>query len=298
MADKRVPKVLIIGLDGVRPDALQVAKKPNIDALIAEGVLLEGTRILGDRETKNDTISGPGWASILTGVWADKHGVQDNNCGTYKSGEYSTFFERLKKERPDALTISLVTWKPLHEQLVRGADDSRNLKPIGSNNYAAADAKCAKTAAETLATRDPTAMLVYLGNIDNTGHAKGFHPASPPYLKAIEQADAHVGQIMAALKARKTYSQENWLILVTTDHGGQGKDHQRGRKVPEINTVFTILSGPAVDKQLAPDASFIVDVPVTALAHLGIAVPKEWNLDGQSLLPRRDQPTTGGATSP
>ena len=280
----RVPKVLIFGLDGVRPDALIAAETPSIDALIAEGVMLEGTRILGERETTNDTISGPGWASILSGVWADKHGVRDNNCGTYKFQEYPTFLERLKHERPDAMTVALVTWKPLHQQLLRTADVCRNLKPIGSNNYAAADAQCMRAAVEVLATHDPTAMLVYFGNIDNTGHAKGFHPASPPYLKAIETADSQIGKIMAAVKQRKTFAQENWLVLVTTDHGGQGKDHQRGRKVPEINTVFTILSGPAVDKKRAATTSFIVDVPVTALAHLGIAVREDWKLDGRDLM--------------
>ena len=33
----REPKVLIIGIDGVRPDALQAAETPAIDALIANG---------------------------------------------------------------------------------------------------------------------------------------------------------------------------------------------------------------------------------------------------------------------
>jgi predicted AlkP superfamily pyrophosphatase or phosphodiesterase len=280
----RAPKVLIFGLDGVRTDALKAAAKPNLDALIADGVFLEETRILPERETKNDTISGPGWASILSGVWSDKHGVLDNNCGTFKFQQYPTFLERLKQQRPDAMTVALVTWKPLHQQLLRTADVCRNLKPIGSNNYAAADAQCMKAAVDVLANRDPTAMLVYFGNIDNTGHAKGFHPTVAPYLKAIETADSQVGKIMEAVKARKTFAQENWLVIVTTDHGGQGKDHQRGRRVPEINTVFTILSGPSVDKGRVRESSFLVDVPVTALSHLGIASSEDWQLDGQALI--------------
>jgi predicted AlkP superfamily pyrophosphatase or phosphodiesterase len=289
--DARVPKVLVLGLDGVRPDALKAATTPNIDALIAEGVLLEGTRVVTDRETKSDTISGPGWASILSGVWSDKHGVLNNNCGTYKFREYPTFLERVKQARPDAMTVALVTWRPLHEQLLRSADICRNLKPVGSNNYAAADAQCMKAAVNVLSTRDPAAMLVYFGNIDNTGHAQGFHPSVAPYQKAIETVDGQIGKILTALKERSTYAREDWLILVTTDHGGQGKDHQRGRNVPEINSVFTILSGPSVSRQRAAEESALVDVPVTALAHLGIAAQEAWQLDGKPLLkPKTDAP--------
>ena len=29
----------------------------------------------GDRQTKQDTSTAPGWASVLTGVWAREHGV-------------------------------------------------------------------------------------------------------------------------------------------------------------------------------------------------------------------------------
>ena len=46
---------------------------------MAEGCYDADCQILGDRYQGNDTISGPGWSSILTGVWADKHGVLDND---------------------------------------------------------------------------------------------------------------------------------------------------------------------------------------------------------------------------
>ena len=71
-------RVLMIGIDGVRPDALAAARTPNLDRLIRTGAFTDTTQILGTRYSKNDTISGPGWSSILTGVWADKHGVHDN----------------------------------------------------------------------------------------------------------------------------------------------------------------------------------------------------------------------------
>src|SRR4051812_20813467 len=68
----RAKKVLIIGIDGCRPDALRAAKAPNLEALIRDGAYS------GKAQTGDATISGPGWSSMLTGVWRAKHGVRDN----------------------------------------------------------------------------------------------------------------------------------------------------------------------------------------------------------------------------
>jgi predicted AlkP superfamily pyrophosphatase or phosphodiesterase len=51
------PKVLIIGIDGCRPDALKAATAPNLDALIEAGTLFSGTDIREPEGTDNaDTI--------------------------------------------------------------------------------------------------------------------------------------------------------------------------------------------------------------------------------------------------
>src|SRR5262245_6372956 len=59
--DPKAKKVLFIGLDGTRFDAIEKAKTPNLDALIKEGIYSDTCLILGDRYQKNDTVSGPGW---------------------------------------------------------------------------------------------------------------------------------------------------------------------------------------------------------------------------------------------
>ena len=277
----RGKRLLIIGIDGLRPDALKAAKTPHLDKLIAEGAYADNTQILGMRYRKNDTISGPGWASILTGVWADKHGVNDNNASKMKHRAFPGVLERIKSSYPDELTVSLVTWRALHEQIVRGADDSRNLKPKGSKDYATADRRCGEAAVKVLTEKQPLAMLVYFGNVDTTGHARGFHPGVAPYLRAIEQADTQVGRVLAAMNSRPTFAQEDWLVLVTTDHGGKGKNHQRGQKVPEILTGFLIVSGRSAARGHIKQSTHIVDVLPTALAHLEIDIDPGWGIDGQ-----------------
>ena len=60
-------RVLMIGIDGVRPDALQAAETPALDALVANGY--------ASFDAMNDdiTISGPGWSAIHCGVRSGKH---------------------------------------------------------------------------------------------------------------------------------------------------------------------------------------------------------------------------------
>lgn len=120
--DRAHKRVLIIGMDGTRPDALLKARTPAFDRLIREGAFTDQAQILGKRYQKNDTISGPGWSSILTGVWADKHGVHDNNFKGKNYELFPHFFKRLKRERPDAQTASFVSWEPIHKYILSEAD--------------------------------------------------------------------------------------------------------------------------------------------------------------------------------
>ena len=85
------PHLLVIGIDGLRPDAMQQAKTPNIDTLIQNGAVSFQCQFLGERYRKND-VTAPGWSSVLTGVWADKHGVQANSFKVKHFGTYPHLF--------------------------------------------------------------------------------------------------------------------------------------------------------------------------------------------------------------
>ncbi|MCE9551987.1 MAG: alkaline phosphatase family protein [Planctomycetes bacterium] len=285
----KTKKVLIFGLDGTRLDALKTAKTPNLHQLIAEGGLVE-TQILGQRYRKNDTISGPGWSSNLTGVWADKHGVQNNNVGVNKLQDYPHFFKRLKEVRPDAFTTSAASWSPIPQFIVSGANINKDCSHTGAKDYQLLDTVVEAEAVGVLTTTNPTAMFVYFGSIDHAGHTFGFHPSVKEYAQQIEHVDARLGKVLAALKARPTYAKEDWLILVTTDHGGQGKTHSNGQKIPEILTGFIIVSGTAASREQLPAKAEIVDVVPTALAHLGVPIKKEWGLDGRAIGLKQSSP--------
>ena len=104
-------KVLFIGIDGCRADALEVANTPNIDSIIQNGLYINDaiSSINGQ-----PTYSGPGWSSMITGVWMNKHGVTDNSFIGSNFEEYPPFTTLLENSGEDFYFSSFVMWSPIH----------------------------------------------------------------------------------------------------------------------------------------------------------------------------------------
>ncbi len=291
-AEQPQPKVLIIGIDGCRPDALELAKTPNLDSLINTGTLFEGTDIRKSGGTDQaDTVSGPGWSNLLTGVWPDKHQVLDNQFKKPNYKQFPHMFVRLKEVRPEAVTASFSTWAPIEGKIVAGANVSRNFSDP-PHDYADWDRQATMACAEFLKTNDPDLVIYYQGQVDEAGHAHGFHPSVSQYIAAIETVDRNIGELLATIKVRPHSADENWLTIVCTDHGGQGTGHGNGHSVLEIRTTFLIVSGPAAKQGKSSTPTFQVDVVPTALTHLGIELLPIWELDGQIVDYRADDHQT------
>lgn len=238
----KTKKALYIGMDGTRFDALQAAEAPNLDRIIKDGIYADNCLILGERYQKNDTISGPGWSTILTGVWADKHGVHDNSFKGKNYEAFPHFFARIRAQKPDARLVSLITWSPIEDHIVSNADVHKKYED-SSKDYAKFDASAAEEAVKQLADPKLDCLFLYFGQVDEAGHNHGFHPTVKDYKAAIERVDAHVGKVLEALAKRETLQNEDWVIVVTSDHGGQGTNHSNGHKVPEILNSFMVVSG-------------------------------------------------------
>lgn len=291
---ERTRHVLVIGIDGLRPDALERAETPNLDRLRREGMYAPLVSILPapPRRTENDTCSGPSWSTILSGVWSDKHGVLDNKFEGRQFQKYPHFFAHLKTVHPAARTVSLVSsWEKINNFIVSGADRAEHISEHkiekGFEGEIQRDEGIAGRVAKELAANDPTALFVYFHQVDTDGHLYGFHPSVELYRKAIENVDGCVGIVLDALAKRTNRSNEDWLIVVCTDHGGFGNDHSHGHENPDITNVFLILNGPTmVPGSVHADQAYIADVSVTALDYLGVPIDPAWSLDGCSLLPK------------
>lgn len=273
------PKVLVIGIDGVRADVLAEVPTPHLDGLKEGGTFTDRAR------TGLPTVSGPGWSSFLTGVWPDKHGVTDNTFEGKRYDAFPDFLTRIEEVRPELNTFAVADWLPL----VR-ADDGRptisdrvNVKHVLDGyelGWAEADSMATELAVRHIRESDPDAMFVYLGDPDETSHRTGSIGAE--YRAAIARADEQVGRLLDAARARPTYAQERWLVVVSTDHG-RTAEGGHGGDTPEERTIFFLVGGPGASGEPPPDSVGIVDVAVTALTHLGISIDPAWELDGRAV---------------
>jgi len=282
------PKVLVIGIDGVRPDVLAEVPTPVMDSLATGGWYTAETR------TTTPSVSGPAWSSMLTGVWPEKHGVLDNGFEGRRYPEYPDFLTRIERDRPELRTFAALDWMPLAVldgggPALSGAIDTLFAVDGYELGWAEADSVIAAHAAEHLAGADPDAAFVYLGNPDETSHRHG--SIGVEYRDAISLSDRHVGWLLEALRARPTYMEEDWLVLISTDHGRR-EDGGHGGDSPEEMTIFILASGAAPRRWAAPGSgpTYIIDVPVTALEHVGIIPDADAGLDGEPLARARRIP--------
>ncbi|MEV8390841.1 MULTISPECIES: alkaline phosphatase family protein [unclassified Streptomyces] len=271
-AAAKTPKVLVIGVDGALLSRIKDADAPNLDRLMATGLTAPSALYANPMAP---TMSGPGWSTIITGVWPDKHKVKDNNFTGQQFARYPDFLTRIETARPALRTCAVSSWAPLTDTVFSSKVDTRISTP-----GAEYDTGTTSRVVAELGSGNPDAVFVQLDNVDHAGHSYG--AASRQYLDAIHGVDSQIGQMLAAVNGRSTYGSEDWLIMVTTDHGHTDAGGHGGSSRPERET-FLIATGPTVTAGSTRHDIRMPDVAASALAHLGIAIDPAWDLDGRPL---------------
>ncbi|WP_263143751.1 hemopexin repeat-containing protein [Pseudomonas sp. RIT-PI-AD] len=271
-------KVLFFGIDGFKADAIPAAGMVNLERLIASGVYTDGGW------APDTSVSGPGWSTLFMGVERDKHGVRDNSFAGQNYARYPHFLSLIEQRKPQLVTAYAYNWAPLYQQMRPQAD-------LRFDGPEADDGKLIAQAEDWLRNRaDLDVLSTYYYGVDEAGHSHGFHSDTPQYLQAMGRADAALGRLLQAIRARPGYAQENWLVVVTTDHGGTGTGHGADR--PEHRKVAMVMSGagiPALGRNALAEPLRQVDVLPTLFEHLGVPT-QGLDLDGRSRLhpqPRR-----------
>lgn len=72
---------------------------------------------------------------------------------------------------------------------------------------------------------------------DHAGHTYGYGNDSEEYVSAVKEADKVAYQLIQTIYERETFEDEDWLIIITTDHGGIQTNHG-GQSIEEVNTLF------------------------------------------------------------
>ena len=237
--------VLVVGVDGVRFDFLAADSAPSLWALGQAGFLAP---VPVDEATP--TWSGPCWATIATGTGVAGHGITGNDLTGHRLAEHPDFVTLATRAGlPTLLAVS--GWPPLALPEDGGplfAEATRReftaVAEAGLDAWDASDEATTAAAAAILAAEAPRLSFVYLGAVDFAGHATGSGAA---YRAALRAADQRVGRLVAAVRSRpsdpeETGPEENWTIVVVTDHGHLDEGGHGGRE-PEVATAWAAAAG-------------------------------------------------------
>ncbi|HEX8912897.1 MAG TPA: ectonucleotide pyrophosphatase/phosphodiesterase [Humisphaera sp.] len=264
-----IKRVLVVSIDGLRPDLLLLADTP-----FAHGLLKRASYSMWAMTTPQ-SITLPSHVSMMTGVTPNRHGILWNADLPLEYPLYPstpTLFEEAKRR---GYTTAVVAGKDKFDVFDRpGVLDWKWIPRRGTMKTS----QVIKGATAMIRDHQPEVMLVHLPSVDVVGHAKGW--ATPDQMKAIAEADTALSELFAALDAAKLT--ESTLVIITADHGGQGKGHgtedSRSRHIPWIAVNPALRQG--VD--LTTDAKLVIrteDTFATSCWVLGI-VPTNKDLDG------------------
>ena len=265
-------KLLFIGIDGCRSDALKIANTPNINRLIDTGLLIENSFCSVNEQP---TVSGPGWSTMLTGVWYDKHGVSDNSFSESNLDEYLPFNFLMKRGNEQYHMASFIMWKPINEHIFKNSMDYNKLLPKF-------DDAIAKEASKYIKKPELDVLFLNFDHVDHAGHWYGFNPKKKRYIKAIEKVDGYIGKIVDSMSARSSFENEDWLIIITSDHGGKKRSHG-GQSIEEIQIpIILSSSSPRIENLIRQ--TYLTDIVPTILHHFDIEIDPVWQLDGSTLI--------------
>nr|WP_295926105.1 alkaline phosphatase family protein [uncultured Dyadobacter sp.] len=293
----KTKKVVFVIVDGISSDSKEKIATPHLDAIAKVGGYTRA-HVGGGKGTysQTPTISAVGYNSLLTGTWVNKHNVWDNDIKE-PNYNYWTLFRFLEEQYPHKRTAVFSTWLDNRTKLV-GTNlpqtnklqldysydgfelDTVHFKHDKQSEYIhQIDEKVVNEASAYIHDNGPDLSWVYLEYTDDMGHKYG---DSEQFHKAIQMMDDQMGRLWKSITYREKNFDEDWLIVVTTDHGrdaktGKGHGGQSDRErstwivtnAKDLNPNFKAMPG-------------VVDIFPTVARHMGINVPKEqaFEVDG------------------
>jgi len=250
-----IHRVVIVSIDGLRPDAILLAPMPNLIGLMQSGAFSLGAR------TVFPSITLVAHSSMLTGMCPSKHGVDWNDYLPERG--YAQGVDLFDIAHAAGLRTEMYVGKKKLKQIT---------EPSSLDNFVVIDSDSALM--DQLITdlpQDFGVLFVHLPETDTAGHAYGW--LSPEQLSIIQRADEQLGRLLTELDARNLRSET--LILVTADHGGNGQGH--GSDSHEDMTIPWIAAGPGIQPKTLTTLVHTMDTAATAAFALGLEIPYEWD---------------------
>ena len=272
-------KVAIIGWDGARADSLAnifPAKVIRFGKDIVSGhyskPACSGCHALLDMggavylaycggetgtSTEQETSTVGGWSSLLTGKWAVNNGIYLPKSASAKekanhvskiSLDSPTLLRRFAEKHKDN-TAFIAQWPVHFTETYVNEVEYLDANPDISMRYAKFDDDYTmhKHVVDSLTegSKDECDVMICIYEApDHEGHNSGFGNKQPHYINAIRTCDNYTYDLVHTIQGRPSYANEDWLILVTSDHGGLKSWH--GRQDHECRPVF-IVSNKIID---------------------------------------------------
>lgn len=240
--------VVLVTLDGVRPDAIQQANTPTLDKIMAEGASTMSA------QSVMPSMTLPCHMTIFHSVPPERHGILNNDYHPMArplNGLYEQIHQAGKK------SAAFYNWEGLRD-LSRPLNIHYSFhKAANFNDLEQSDHPIVEKALPIIESGDYDFIFLYIGATDEMGHRAGW--MSDPYLKQIEIADSLLADVMKTLP-------DGSHMLIEADHGGHDRDH--GTDMPEDMTIPWMIWGDSIraGHSIQADISLLNTAPM--IAHL------------------------------
>ena len=263
-------KVLLISVDGVRPDAL--VQLSDAHKVFEKGaVSLRASSVV-------PSVTLPCHMTMFHSVDPQRHGTMTNTympqvrpvqglCEVLKNaGKTSAMFynwEQLRDlARPGSLAYSL---------MLKGRHEDTPDSPVST--YRQSNDAVTTAAIECMQRKAPDFVFLYLAFSDDAGHKFGW--MSPQYFDALENS---LQNILRVLNEKP----DAYTVLITSDHGGHDRTH--GTELPEDMIIpMAAIGAPFTPGSSLPDPN-LKDIAPTVCELLGVMPDEEW--EGSSFAPK------------
>ena len=254
-------KVILISIDGMRPDGLKGCGNPYLKALEAECAYTYAGRSVFP------SVTFPCHFSMTHSVTPERHGILTN---TYvpEVRPVVGLFERIKMF--GGVSAMFYGWEELRD-IARPAS-LKFATYVNAYMEESGDTVLTDEAIRVIDRHDPDFTFLYMVETDEKGgHDNGW--MSEEYLRRISVALDNTKRIID--RYCDTHS-----VIIMADHGGHDRSH--GTRMPEDMTVPFFFRG----KRFAPGEISrpvsLLDIAPTVAALLGIPPEEEW--EGTSLI--------------
>lgn len=245
-------KVLWVNIDGAVGSVVKKAmpQDGNIAKMLKNSkyswIGLSENRILSEVKAE-DPIT---WSTMLTGVIPEKHHVTDDSYAANmeydpsnpdeKVIQYPNILQQISENTQNNPTLCVTPWAKLNENMLYAAQ-----RTITTAN----DAESKEVIIEHLKNSNFDFTLVSFSGMLEAGKNGGFTDGNTDYVEALKKIDNYLGEVLQTIGERENTFYEDWLIVVTSNHGGTVDGSYGGNTDEERNT-FGIFYYPHYEEQL------------------------------------------------